>query len=317
MDNEEPFEITAASKRMSTRAKTRLALLIMVGGLTYAVANNAVKPSHKPASGPPPAPATATAQLQASSAATTQAAGPAISTEVGALQAAPTAAAPSVSGPPTPTTPAPSPATPIHSGAGTKIYPLNTAVRTPQIRITTQDSLLADPNLNAKTSAAPKSKMPRSSIAVEATPVIEPSERAIPLLGPVIRENGLAATVIPPFLLCTVEIREHGVLVSHQTIGCTQSDAGERPAMLMEFGQEVPNQNPNMKYWLSVQVDGYRKGYPILRTRMELKGLLGRATGRRKYESVTVVEPDKKHTVIAFNIDDDDFEVTVAAKKQY
>lgn len=158
--------------------------------------------------------------------------------------------------------------------------------------------------------------MPHSTIRTEATPVVEPSENTIPLLGPVVRESGRPAVVVPPFLMCTVEIMEHGVRVSRQTMGCTQSDEGERPAMLMEFGQEVPNALPNMKYWLSVQVDGYRKGYPILRTRMELKGLLGRTIGRRKYESVTVARPNTKHTVIAFNIDDDDFAVTVLVRKQ-
>lgn len=170
----------------------------------------------------------------------------------------------------------------------------------------------AEPNAGA----AQKPGRPQSTISNAATPVIEQPENAIPLLGPVVRESGRRAVVVPPFLVCTVEILEHGVLVSHQTMGCTQSDDGERPAMLMEFGQEVPNEIPNMKYWLSVQIDGYRKGYPILRTRMELKGLLGRAVGRRKYESVTIVEPNKKHIVIAFNIDDDDFAVTVVARKQ-
>jgi hypothetical protein len=169
---------------------------------------------------------------------------------------------------------------------------------------------------DANAGALPKAKRLPSTISNEATPVIESPETAIPLLGPVARDSGQRARVAPPFLACTIEIREHGVLVSHQTIGCTQSDEGERPSMLMEFGQEVPNEIPNMKYWLSVQVDGYRKGYPILRTRMELKGLLGRAVGRRKYESVTIVEPNKKHTVIAFNIDDDDFAVTIIANKQ-
>lgn len=160
------------------------------------------------------------------------------------------------------------------------------------------------------------SKSAQSTISNAATPLIESPEHAIPLLGPVMRESGRHAHVAPPFLSCTVEIREHGVLASRQTIGCSQSGDGERPSMLMEFGQEVPNEIPNMQYWLSVQVDGYRNGYPILRTRMELKGLLGRAVGRRKYESVTVVEPNKRHTMIAFNIDDDDFAVTVMANKQ-
>ena len=174
--------------------------------------------------------------------------------------------------------------------------------------------LIALPDANI--GAAPKSKRLPSTISTAATPVIAQPDSAIPLLGPIAHESGRRTRVAPPFLACTVEIREHGILVSHQTIGCTQSDDGERPSMLMEFGQEVPNEIPNMQYWLSVQVDGYRKGYPILRTRMELKGLLGRAVGRRKYESVTIVEPDKKHTVIAFNIDDDDFAVTIIANKQ-
>ena len=177
-----------------------------------------------------------------------------------------------------------------------------------------------DPNV-VNTGTVPTSRRLSSTISTAATPVIEQPEAAIPLLGPVAHENGRRARVAPPFLACTVEIREHGVLVSHQTIGCTQSGDGERPSMLMEFGQEVPNEIPNMQYWLSVQVDGYqvegtRRGYPILRTRMEMKGLLGRAVGRRKYESVTIVEPNKKHTVIAFNIDDDDFAVTIVANKQ-
>jgi len=165
-------------------------------------------------------------------------------------------------------------------------------------------------------SAGAASKSARSTISNAATPLIEQTENTISLLGPVMRQSGRHAHVAPPFLSCTVEIREHGVLASHQTIGCSQSGDGERPSMLMEFGQEVPNEIPNMQYWLSVQVDGYRNGYPILRTRMELKGLLGRAVGRRKYESVTVVEPNKRHTVIAFNIDDDDFAVTVMANRQ-
>ncbi|HCE07623.1 MAG TPA: hypothetical protein DEQ40_03280 [Oxalobacteraceae bacterium] len=165
-------------------------------------------------------------------------------------------------------------------------------------------------------SAGAVSRSAPSTISNAATPLIAQPENAIPLLGPVMRESGRHAYVAPPFLSCTVEIREHGVLASHQTIGCSQSGDGERPSMLMEFGQEVPNEIPNMQYWLSVQVDGYRNGYPILRTRMELKGLLGRAVGRRKYESVTVVEPNRRHTVIAFNIDDDDFAVTVMANKQ-
>lgn len=183
------------------------------------------------------------------------------------------------------------------------------------------DTNVANIANGVNTSTAPKSKRLSSSISTAATPVIEQPDSAIPLLGPVTHESGRRARVAPPFLACTVEIREHGVLVSHQTIGCTQSGDGERPSMLMEFGQEVPNEIPNMQYWLSVQVDGYqvdgtRRGYPILRTRMEMKGLLGRAVGRRKYESVTIVEPNKKHTVIAFNIDDDDFAVTIIAKKQ-
>ena len=186
-------------------------------------------------------------------------------------------------------------------------------------------SLIAPPDANvvstANTGAVPKSKRLSSTISTAATQVIEQPDTAIPLLGPVAHENGRRARVAPPFLACTIEIREHGVLVSHQTIGCTQSGDGEQPSMLMEFGQEVPNEIPNMQYWLSVQIDGYqvdgtRRGYPILRTRMEMKGLLGRAVGRRKYESVTIVEPNKKHTVIAFNIDDDDFAVTIIANRQ-
>lgn len=200
----------------------------------------------------------------------------------------------------------------LRAEPGVTVFPQQLPQKIPQEVYVGPLAGAADPNAGA----AQKSRRPQSTISNAATPVIEQPENAISLLGPVVRESGRRAVVVPPFLVCTVEILEHGVLVSRQTIGCTQSDNGERPSMLMEFGQEVPNEIPNMMYWLSVQVDGYRKGYPILRTRMELKGLLGRAVGRRKYESVTIVEPNKKHVVIAFNIDDDDFAVTVVAKKQ-
>ena len=101
----------------------------------------------------------------------------------------------------------------------------------------------AEPNAGA----VPKSKRLQSTISNEATRVVEQPENAIGLLGPVMRDSGRHARVTPPFLMCTVEIREHAVLVSHQTIGCTQSDDGERPSMLMEFGQEVPNEIPDRK----------------------------------------------------------------------
>lgn len=302
MDNE-PLPIVFTPRQMLTRTKVKLALLTVVGGLTYAVANDAAKPMYKPSSGMFTTAMVAAAPAQSSIAAATQVGTPAAAPIV-LSQAAPATG--------TASAPAPSSNAPVRARPGVTIYPTNPATQAAQVLIPAQGNLLADPNPGA----ASKSKMPHSTISTEATPVIEPPEKAIPLLGPVIRESGRAAVVTPPFLMCTVEVLEHGVLVSQQTIGCTQSDQGERPAMLMEFGQEVPNEIPNMKYWLSVQVDGYRQGYPILRTRMELKGLLGRAFGRRKYESVTVVEPNMKHTVIAFNIDDDDFAVMISARKQ-
>lgn len=203
---------------------------------------------------------------------------------------------------------------PYHPPVEPSISPPTAAAPAPQVVVAVPVSQAADQP--ARSGASGQSKMPHSTIAIESTPVIVPPDKSIPLLGPVVREKGYSAAAIPPFLLCTVEILERGAIVSRQSIGCTQADEGERPAMLMEFGQEVPNELPNMQYWISVQVDGYRGGYPILRTRMELKGLLGRATGRRKYESVTVVEPNKKHTVMAFTVDDDEFEVKIAARKQ-
>lgn len=312
--NQEPLPIIFTEKPVShvvTRAKGKLVLLTVVGGLAYAVANNASMPSYKPSSGlfattmvaAPASAESATTTADSTSAATgTAQTGTRVATPTVLSQAAPTAAATST-------------AAPVRARTGVTIYPVNSAntvAQSSQILIPAQSNLLTDSN----PAGAPQPRMPRSSITIEATPVIEAPEKEIPLLGPVIRESGRPAFVAPPFLICTIEVLERGAPVSHQTIGCTQSDQGERPAMLMEFGQEVPNEIPNMKYWLSVQVDGYRHGYPILRTRMELKGLLGRAFGRRKYESVTVVEPNMKHTVIAFNIDDDDFAVTISARKQ-
>jgi len=284
--DKEPLQIAYTRKPVSTRTKAAVLLLIAVGWLTYAVASSSARSSDKAASSSTTMATAATAQQ--STAATTQSA----TTDSTAATS--------------------SPAAPVRAAGGATVYPANAATQKSQILYPTQVNVLADPNEGA----APKSKMPHSTIRTEATPVVEPSEKTIPLLGPVVRESGRPAVVVPPFLMCTVEIMEHGVRVSRQTMGCTQSDEGERPAMLMEFGQEVPNALPNMKYWLSVQVDGYRKGYPILRTRMELKGLLGRTIGRRKYESVTVARPNTKHTVIAFNIDDDDFAVTVLVRKQ-
>lgn len=200
---------------------------------------------------------------------------------------------------------------PVRARSGTIVYPANPLPQVPQILYPAQGNLLADPNAGT----AANSKMPRSTSRIEATQVIEAPEKAIPLLGPVIRESARTARALRPVLMCTIEVLEHGALVSRQTMGCSQSDDDQRVTMLMEFGQEVPNEMPNMKYWLSVQVDGYQRGYPILRTRMEMKGLLGRTVGRRKYESVTLGEPNKKHTAIAFNIDDDDFAVTIFVRK--
>lgn len=306
--DKEPLPIIFTQRQVSTRTRAKLALLTVVGGLTYAVADNAAKPSYKPSTGMFTTAIEASAPVRPSTAAVSESI--ALAPLIAADSA--TAAAPAVLSQAAPAAAAPSTAAPVRAGAGVTIYPAIPATQAAQLLIPAPSNLLADPN----PSTTPRSKMPHSTISVEATPVIEAQEKAIPLLGPVIRESGRAAAVVPPFLICTVEVLEHGALVSRQTIGCTQSDHGERPAMLMEFGQEVPNEIPNMKYWLSVQVDGYRQGYPILRTRMELKGLLGRTFGRRKYESVTVVEPNMKHTVISFNIDDDDFAVMISARKQ-
>lgn len=211
-----------------------------------------------------------------------------------------------------PIAPAQSIAAPRGTAADYLVYPRNPLPQAPP-------SLYLGPlpvPVEPSPAAAPKPRMAHSSITTEAPRTIGPPENTIPLLGPELSEGGWRAAVSPPFLTCTVEVTEHGVRVSQQSMGCTQSGDGDRPFMLMEFGQEVPNEIPNMKYWLSMQVEGYRKGYPVIRTRMELKGLLGRAVGRRKYESMTIVEPNRKQVVMAFSIDDDEFAVTIVANKQ-
>ncbi|MEC5218455.1 hypothetical protein RCH09_003426 [Actimicrobium sp. GrIS 1.19] len=156
----------------------------------------------------------------------------------------------------------------------------------------------------------------RESIRIAPTAVSDHEDKDIPLLGPVGRSSRRDDPLVAPYMLCTIEVWEHGIRVSHQTVGCARSDRGDRQTMLMEFGQEVPNEIPNMKYWLSVQVDGYRADYPVLRTRMDIKGLLGRSPGRRTYESLTLVKPDRKQTLLSFAVDDDDFAVLILAHGQ-
>jgi hypothetical protein len=171
-------------------------------------------------------------------------------------------------------------------------------------------------NPPAPRESAVRAVQSRESIRIAATPVSDHEDRDIPLLGPVGRSGQRDDPLLAPYLLCTIEVWEHGIRVSNQTVGCARSDRGDRQTMLMEFGQEVPNEIPNMKYWLSVQVDGYRAGYPVLRTRMDIKGLLGRSPGRRTYESLTLVKPDRQQTLLSFAVDDDDFAVMILAHGQ-
>lgn len=281
-----PLVITP--KQVLTRNKMKMALLTMVGGLTYAVVNSAVHPTYKA-----PFEQFAPVPVQQPVAANTPVA-PDNSTAAALLAPSSQSASPSTGAA-------------LRTNPGAKIYPANAAPATAQLVYPVQ--LNRPANIDA-------TKLPHSAVSVEAPQGVDSVDKTIPLLGPAARDGDRSAVVAPPFLMCTVEVREHGLIASQQTVGCTQSGDGRRPSMLMEFGQEVPNEIPNMKYWLSVQVDGYRQGYPILRTQMEMKGLLGRTAGRRKYESVTVAEPNKKQTAIAFNIEDDDFVVTIFARKQ-